>query len=280
MEKAEYLNFAKEIAKEAGKIMLKYFNRNNGAAYKGDKTIVTLADKEINSYLIRRVKEEYPTHSVDGEEEQFGKSEYVWVCDPVDGTAMYARHIPVAVFSLALVVNGVPQVGVVYDAFTDTLYSAIKGQGAYQNEEKISVNQFMLEDMRSVANFDMWPHKGYSVYEIVQKLGEKTYFVSLGSVIRACMCVASGEFTLAIFPGTKRKHCDIAAAKVIVEEAGGKVTNFFGEEQRYDRDIEGAIISNGMVHEEVINLIKEKERKRLTIRHQSDKITKNKNKEK
>ena len=126
----EYLEFAKDIAYQAGKIMLKYFNQDNGSSYKGDKTIVTLADTEINSYLIEKVKEHYPTHAVDGEEEQSGKSGFVWVCDPVDGTAMYAKHIPVAVFSLSLVIDGVPNVGVVYDPFTDSLYSAIKGKDA------------------------------------------------------------------------------------------------------------------------------------------------------
>lgn len=252
----EYLEFAKEIAYEAGKIMLKYFNAKYISSYKGDKTIVTLADKEINTYLIDRVKERYPTHSVDGEEEQFGKSDYVWVCDPVDGTAMYARHIPVAVFSLALVVDGVPKIGVVYDVFTDTLYSAIKGEGAFKNGEKITVNNFQLDDMRSVSNFDMMKNFEYNVYNVITKLGNKTYFVSLGSAIRAFMCVASGEFNLAIFPGTKGKNCDVAAAKVIVEEAGGKVTNLFGEEQRYDTDIKGAVVSNGLIHEEVIEAIK------------------------
>lgn len=253
----EYLEFAKDIAKEAGKIMLKYFNMENGASYKGDRTIVTLADKEINSYLIKRVKEKYPEHSVDGEEEQFGNSKYVWVCDPVDGTAMYARHIPVAVFSLALVIDGKPVVGVVLDPFTNNLYYAIQGKGAYKNNEKISVNDYKLDDMRSVANFDMWSGAGYDIYEIVKEFGKKAYFISIGSVIRACMCVASGEFCLAIFPGTVRKNCDIAASKIIVEEAGGKVTDFFGKEQRYDKSINGAIISNGIVHEEIIKLINE-----------------------
>ena len=134
----EYLEFAKDIAKYAGEVMLKYFKQNNGASYKGDKTIVTLADTEINTYLIQQVKEKYPTHSVDGEEEQFGKSDYVWVCDPVDGTAMYARHIPVAVFSLALVVKGEAKLGVVFDPFTNSLYTAIKGEGAYKNGETIT----------------------------------------------------------------------------------------------------------------------------------------------
>ena len=62
---SEYLNFAKDIAKYAGEIMLKYFSKDNGEKYKGDKTIVTLADTEINSYLINRVKEKYPSHAVE-----------------------------------------------------------------------------------------------------------------------------------------------------------------------------------------------------------------------
>ena len=146
----EYLEFAKQIAMKAGQIMLKYFKDDNGANYKFDQTIVTKADIEINHYLIQQVKETYPTHTVDGEEEQFGKSKYVWVCDPVDGTAMYARHIPVAVFSLALVIDGVPNVGVVYDPFTDNLYTAIKGKGALKNGMKIQVNDIALDDIKSV----------------------------------------------------------------------------------------------------------------------------------
>ena len=252
----EYLEFAKEIADYAGKIMLKYFKDDNGANYKEDNTIVTKADKEINSYLVKRVKEKYPEHAVDGEEEGFGESKYKWVCDPIDGTAMYARHVPVAVFSLALVINGEPKVGVVYDSFTDSLYTAIKGKGAYKNGNPIHVNDVALEDRRSVSNFDMWSNADYNIYDVIKKIGKQTYFVSVGSVIRACMCVASGEFNFAIFPGTKHKNCDIAAAKVIVEEAGGKVTDLFGNEQRYDQSIKGAVVSNGKVHNQVLDIIK------------------------
>ena len=261
----EYLEFAKNIAYHAGKIMLKYFSSDNGARYKGDRTIVTLADTKINSYLIEKVKEKYPTHAVDGEEEQFGNSKYVWVCDPVDGTAMYARHIPVAVFSLALVVDGNPIVGVIYDPFTDNMYSAVKGKGVFQNGKSIAVNDYDLDDNRSVCHFDMWPKAEYDIYPVMQELGKRAYFVGIGSIIRACTCVANGEFSLAIFPGTIRKYCDIAAAKIIVEEAGGRVTDFFGNEQRYDRDINGAIISNRLVHEEVVKTIKEKAEKRIIL---------------
>ena len=86
--------------------------------------------------------------------------------------------------------------------------------------------------------------------------GHKSVCFGIGSVIRACCCVAKGDFNLAIFPGTKHKNCDIAAVKVIVEEAGGKVTDLFGNEQLYNKGINGAIISNGLVHDEVIGVVK------------------------
>lgn len=252
----EYLEFAKDIARYAGKIMLKYFNQDNGASYKGDKTIVTLADTEINSYLIKKVKEKYPNHAVDGEEEQFGESKYKWVCDPVDGTAMYARHIPVAVFSLALVVNGESIIGVVYDPFTDSLYTAIKGQGAFKNDKRIKVNYYTLEDIRTVCHCDMWSKAKYNICNVYEELRKITRLNDIGSITRASCCVATGDYSLTIFTGTEHKHCDIAAVKVIVEEAGGKVTDLFGNEQRYDKSIKGALISNGKIHNEVVEVIK------------------------
>lgn len=250
----EYLEFAKEIANYAKEIMLEYFEVENKSFYKEDKTIVTLADKEINNYLIRKVKEKYPNHSVDGEEEQFGDSNYVWVCDPIDGTAMYARHIKTSVFSLALVVDGSPLLGVVYDPFGDDLYYALKNKGAYKNDRKIHVNNLTFNE-KSICHYDMWPLSDYNLYDVIKDLNKKTYVVSIGSVIRACMCVATGEFNSVIFPGTKHKNCDLAAASIIVKEAGGIVTDLFGNKQRYDCDINGAIVSNKKVYLEILELI-------------------------
>lgn len=251
-----YLEFAKDIAYKAKDIMLKYFNSDNSESYKEDNTIVTLADKEINDLLIKEVKEVFPNHSVDGEEESCGNSNYVWVCDPIDGTAMYSRGIPVAVFSLALTIDGNPVVGVVYDPFNDNMYYAAKGNGAYKNSNKIHVSNINLSDKRSVAHYDMHPSFDYNIFDVIKELGNKSYFVSIGSIIRASMCIAEGNFTLAIFPGTTHKNCDIAAVKIIVSEAGGIVTDLFGNDQRYDCDINGAIISNGIIHEEVVELVK------------------------
>ncbi len=165
----EYLAFAKKIALASGDIMRKYFNTNNGSYYKRDNTIVTKADNEINKLLIEQVKKNYPNHCVDGEEEHFGKSKYVWICDPVDGTAMYARNIPVAVFSLAFAVDGEPLVGVVYDPWTNSLYSAIKGKGAFVNDKKISVSDIKLGDKASVAHFDNVDWFEYDILDFVRE---------------------------------------------------------------------------------------------------------------
>ena len=254
----EYLEFAKNIAYKANEIMLKYYNCDKKSDYKNDNTIVTIADKKINNYLIKEVKVKYPNHSVDGEEESIGSSDYVWICDPIDGTAMYAREIPVCVFSLALSIKGKIVVGVVYDPFNDNMYYASLGNGAYKNDLKIHVNNYNLDDKESLVHYDMHPSFEYDIYDVIKELEKRTYIVSIGSVIRACMCIAEGNFNLAIFPGTIHKNCDIAAVKIIVEEAGGTVTDLFGNDQRYDKNINGAIISNGIVHNEVVDLIKEK----------------------
>ena len=251
----EYLSFAIDIAKEAKVINEKYFDKSMEKGYKEDKTIVTTADKEINDYLIKMVKEKYPDHCVLGEEASMGKSEKMWICDPIDGTAMFARGIPTSVFSLAYAEDGVPLVGVVYDVFTDNLYTAIKGKGAFCNGKEIHVSDVSLDDMSSVCHYDMWPKAEYNIYDVIKELGKKTYFVSIGSIIRASVAVARGEFTACIFPGTKGKNVDMAAVKVIVEEAGGRVTNFYNKEDKYDRDIHGSIISNGIVHDEIYETI-------------------------
>lgn len=169
---------------------------------------------------------------------------------------MYARSIPVATFSLALVINGSPEVSVVYDPFIENLYTSIKGQGAYKNGEKIKVNNIKLDDMESIVHYDMWPKINYNIYDAIKEIGNRTYLVSIGSIVRAGICVAEGNFNAAIFPLTTRKHCDTAAIKLLVEEAGGKVTDLFGREQRYDQDINGALISNGIIHDEILEIIK------------------------
>lgn len=252
----EYLNFAKGIAKYVGKVMRDYFFDNIEIEFKEDRTPVTMADKKINNYLINRVKETYPNHSVDGEEEKYiTGSKNIWVCDPIDGTSMFTHHVPVSVFSLALVYDGEPIVGVVYDPFLDEMYTAIKGRGAYCNNQKIFVDSKKLGDLGCAIDYCDWNKAKYDTLKVVDELRKYARISRIGSVAHGSMLVARGLISGEIFPGTNHGHCDLAASKLIVEEAGGRVTNFHNKDQRYDQDTDGAVITNGIIHEDIIDVI-------------------------
>lgn len=253
----EFLDFSKDVASQASEIMLQYFQIGVDAVEKNDRSIVTEADKKINQLVIDEVNRNFPDHSVLGEEaSKPNESEYVWVCDPIDGTLPFSKGLPYSVFSLALCKKGVPVVGVVSDPFTNRLYSAVKGEGALLNNTPIKVSSSSL-DYSSTINVDWWPEAEYDIDTICHKvsLEKSCYVLHLGCVVQASMMVACGQFEASIFPGTKGKNVDIAAVKIIVEEAGGKVTDLFGNEQRYDKDIKGALITNGVMHEEILKFI-------------------------
>ena len=246
----DYLEFSKDLAHKAGQIMSQHFAVGVRFSSKSDNTPVTIADEDINRMVIEEVARRYPTHAVHGEEASSeNSSEYVWVCDPVDGTVPYMKGLPYAAFSLALVHNGRPEVAVVFDPFSQRLFHAVKEGGAYMNDTKIKVSDLALA-RHATIDVEWWPEADYNIDSVLHhvSLNSKAYVLHIGCVVTAACLVAAGQFEACVFAGTKDKCVDIAAVKLIVEEAGGKVTNIFGEDQRYDGDIAGALISNGKVH--------------------------------
>lgn len=249
-----YKDFAISIAKQAGKIMRQNFKSGVKKHWKSDNSPVTQTDIAINKLIIDKIKKQFPDYSILGEEASFnGKNkEMVWVCDPVDGTSVFSHGIPISTFSLALVENGKPILGLIYDPFMDRLYFAEFKKGASLNNKPIHVSQkdldreFVDVENASKSVFNLW-----GLHEELYKLGAKVS--NLHSTAYAGALVASGKFIGVILP---HNTChDAAALKIIVDEAGGKVTDLFGKEQRYDQNIKGAIISNGKVHEILIHEI-------------------------
>jgi fructose-1,6-bisphosphatase/inositol monophosphatase family enzyme len=251
------LQLAKNIAYEAGKIMKKYFLQSK-TEWKSDNTPVTKADIEINSMVIERIKAKYPDHSIYGEEEQaiVEGSRYTWVCDPVDGTLPYSRGLPISSFSLALCDDGKPMVGVVYDPFMDRLFWAEQGGGAFCNDEPIRVNSDSLEhatiniegngSARQILNFSP---------DFVDKIwGSGAKLTTMWTTVLPTAMVTNGNFTASIFNVWKPE--DGAATRIIVEEAGGRFTSLKGEDRRYDEVGYGYIASNGVVHDELLDIIK------------------------
>ncbi len=242
----EFLDFAVNLAHEAGVIMKKNFGLGTKKEWKSDVSPLTVTDTTINSLVIERVKHTYPEHSLLGEEESniIEGAEYTWVCDPVDGTLPFSCGIPVFTFSLALTHSGVPIVGVIFDPMSDRLFTAVRGEGAFLNGEQIHVSS---KDTLHAAIVDV-SHTGVmAAFKEFKSKTTRFYCITYPSVLVAC-----GEYDGTVYPGLNA--WDVAAIKVIVEEAGGKVTDRNGTDQRYDGAVNWAVISNGTLHEKMIEI--------------------------
>lgn len=253
----DFRKFAEKFAMVAGKIILQNFKLAMKKEIKADSSPVTITDKKINSLLIREVRKYFIGHDIKGEEESYleNSSEYQWVCDPVDGTIPFSHGLPICTFSLALVFKGEPILGVAYDPFSKRLFSASKGKGAHLNGKRIYVNKKSRLE-KCIGEYGSWKYAKYSLFDF-QKTTVLDYNVTnlrLASFVYPTCLVACGELDFTIFPSTTAH--DVAAVKIILEEAGGKTSDIFGKPQKYDRDINGAILSNGKIHKELVALVK------------------------
>lgn len=252
----DYTGFAVKLAYEAGKIVKQNFTLGMKKTFKkGDKSPLTLSDTTINQMVIDAVSTRYPTHGVIGEEGTNKKQgRYTWVCDPVDGTIPFSSGIPISTFSLALVEEGKPIMGVVYDPFMDRLFVGKKGMGAYVNDKKIKVSS--AKTIKSqILYLGWWKYSTYDLLLVRKELSKKGCKVmDFCSFVYAGALVAAGEFGALIF--ADRFAWDMAALKVIIEEAGGKCTDIAGNDQRYDVDINGFVAANPAIHAEILETVK------------------------
>lgn len=254
-------NFQKElevainIAKEAGITMLKYFDIEQEVEYKDGKSSVTVADKLVNTMVIEKLKKSFPEDGVIGEEES--NTEYgmgrKWICDPIDGTAGYTWGTPTAMFSLALVVDGVPTVGVAFDPFLNKMYTGIRGGKSFCNDVELNVSDKVIEEGIVAINGSIrsFPEKVY-----YQKLREQKdiRLATFSGLVYKAMLVAKGR--LVGFVGPAFLH-DIAAIHLIIENAGGKITASDGSPLDYSKPFKGVVIvSNGVVHEKLVECCK------------------------
>ena len=251
------MDVANDLAAKAGVIMRKNFTLNMKKEWKDHRSPVTETDMEINDLVLKEIKKHFPDHSILSEEgDDFSvDSEYVWICDPVDGTHNFSHGIPTASFALALTHHGEPVLSVVLDPFMDRMFTAEKGKGAQLNGHPIEVNKnaglkktvIGCGKTKAVRNLFPFMDTTYS---------HGVSFITGLSIHYMCAMVAAGEFSAAIFGGTSAH--DMTAGKLLVEEAGGKATDIFGiVPERFDRDMEGQICSNGILHDEILRLLDE-----------------------
>jgi myo-inositol-1(or 4)-monophosphatase len=178
------------------------------------------------------------------------------VCDPIDGTMPFSCGLPMFTFSLALVdqSNGQPVLGIINDPIMKNMYWAYQGSGAYRNNKKISVAQNTTLYNTYVSTDASGSKIHFSNLPLLKTLSEKKCKVmKLLSIVYGGIQVANGKFVGTVFYNPYAH--DVAALKIITEEAGGKVTDLNGKERRYDQDGVGCILSNEILHNELLEIV-------------------------
>lgn len=248
------LAFAVELAKKAGDIMRKHSSAGIIVEKKQDNSPVTIADKTINDLVIAQVEEHFSDHSVLGEEASVIKAgPYAWSCDPIDGTVAYIHRFPTSMFSLALLKDGSPVVAVAYNPWIDELYSAQHGGGAFLNGKKTSVSNNDIFNSTLATAATLSEDKIDKIKRLRDGVPPQTHINGVVGAVFPAMRIAAGDIEGYIFYYSGAH--DVSASKLIIEEAGGRVTDIDGNEQRYDQPINGAIMSNGIIHEDLLRTL-------------------------
>jgi myo-inositol-1(or 4)-monophosphatase len=246
-------------ATEAGaKVLQHYFNGSFEVSHKETvNDLVTQADKESEAAIIGVIRNEFPDHFILSEEagELPQDSAYKWIIDPIDGTVNFANGIPLCCVSIGLERDGEMILGAVYNPIMKEFFFAEKGFGATLNEKKISVSDAAEVSTSCVVTgfpYDYLdvPNGPLQVFERFLRKGVPLR--RLGSAAIDLCWVAAGRFDA--FYEHKLKPWDSSAGWLIVEEAGGKVTDFKGKGYSpYQPEI---VATNGIIHNEMLQWIK------------------------
>ena len=244
----DFLPAMADIAREAGALLMGYFRRNVKVEYKGEADLVTIADRKSEALIRERIGNYWPAHDILGEEGGLRDtgSDYRWYVDPLDGTTNFAHGYPVFCVSMGLDYKGSRVAAVIYDPTRDELFAAEQGSGAYLNQERVHVSATanLAECLLATGFPSQKRHKNPNIF-FYHQITLRTHGVRrAGSAALDLCCVACGRFDG--FWEFNLNSWDTAAGVLIVEEAGGRVTDFRGGPfQLESREI---VASNGLVH--------------------------------
>ncbi|MGB4703826.1 MAG: inositol monophosphatase family protein [Candidatus Saccharicenans sp.] len=252
----EFISVASEAAKEAGLYLLQNLNRKKDISYKGQIDLVTNFDRRSEEIIYERLRKAFPGHSFLAEEEirQERDSDYCWLVDPLDGTTNYAHGLPVFCVSIALVYRGEIIAGVVYDPCRDELFTAGRGRGAYLNGSQIRVSTTPELDRSLLATgfpYDVRTSPDNNLNYFSRFAVKAQAVRRLGSAALDLCYVACGRFDG--YWEMKLKPWDLAAGALLVEEAGGRVTDFQGN--TFVFSCPNIVASNGLIHSSMLEII-------------------------
>lgn len=263
MNFTRYQKFAEKLAKEAGTILVKYREKAKIEKRKSDLLdIATDADLASEKFLTTQIHKKFPGHNILAEErgDELRRSDFCWVIDPLDGTKEFVRGIPHYNVSIALEYKGEVVVGIVFRPPTNEFFSTAKGKGAFSNGQQIFVSK-----ESDLKNSFIWTH--FPKYKSSDKELKLTWSF-LKQIVHECyrlrefaedvttLCwLARGALEGWVLTCSSPQWWDVAPGILMVEEAGGKVTNMKGEKIK-NRDLsKGIVASNGKIHEELLKYL-------------------------
>ncbi len=260
--KSKELEIAIMAALEAGKIVEKYFETEILKELKEDSSPVTLADRESEAIIKKIILENFPDHSILGEETGMteNKSEYTWHVDPIDGTRNFSNGIPLFAVSIALALKDKVIIGVVYNPATHSLFYAEDGKGAYLNDKKI----FVSKDDKDHAMVTISTSKDKADQKLCREL---LHDLPGGRVIRSVRDIGCAALDLAyVSRGGFEANIqlglftyDFSAGILLVKEAGGKITRLDGSPWVFPEN--KFIASNGVFHDLLVEEVRRQKEK-------------------
>jgi len=256
MDKEKILIVARDAALQAGKYIKASYGQKWKVEYKGEIDLVTRVDRESQEIIHHIIKKNFPGHSILAEEnlkvEKDGK--LLWLIDPLDGTTNFAHSLPMFCVSIAFLVDGETTVGVVNIPLLGEMFYAVKGGGAFLNEKKINVSG--ETDLGKCLLATGFPYDRRKVKEnnvanfnkfIVRARGIRR----MGAAAIDLCYTAAGRFDG--FWEPKLYPWDMAAGFLLVQEAGGIVTDFSGNS--FDPFMREIAASNGHIHQQMLDII-------------------------
>lgn len=250
-----FLDVATEAALAAGAVLQGYLGKLEGAITEKGRPgdLVTAADKASEAEILSILRRHFPQHSILAEESgQLGNqdNQYLWAIDPLDGTTNYAHQYPAFAVSIGLLVDGVPQVGVIYNPFHDELFRAATGLGATRNRYSIQVSEISdLSKSLLVTGFAYdrreTPDNNYAEFCHLTHLTQgvrRSGSAALDLAYVACGRV-DGYWERGISPW------DVVAGVVLLREAGGKVTAYNGSS--FNIESGRILATNGKIHDQL-----------------------------
>lgn len=259
------LEVARRLAREAGAILMEFYRGKTEVLWKGYDDPVTAADHAANEMLVRKLKEHFPQDAILSEELPDDRArlhhDRVWMVDPMDGTKQFIERLDEFAVMIGLAVAGEPKVGVVYNPATDRMFYAAPGSGAFI-EEKWTTKRLRVsspKDPGQIIAAMSRSHHSPTVDRIRERLGS-TQMVRSGSVGLKMGLIAEGRAHLYVHVGSKTNQWDTCGPEAILREAGGAVTDNYGEPLKYNvpeiRNMHGIIATSGPNHDLVVEVTK------------------------